>query len=533
MIAHENSRQALCLRLVVDAYAAAKCHVDNEGAGSKCHAQLDAMLKEMDDSSSDSSKMSSGSRTGSDYCVGPVSGLTMEEAIMAAADDVSEYLLTHVMPMLLLLLLPQQRSMQLYCFDSHHNVLTHLIVPSHLCLSQAIKAVVEARDRLLCEAAGREEKEVAAGQKGGEGGPSPGEDIVAHVTPPCHEATPAAAGNTEKVNGRGGRNHEGMMVVVQSESKQLSPSPSSSSLSLHQPLVNPVGVVGNLGPNSITPPFHLPFQVAVDDSCLYVADCGKHCLVVLDKHSLKELRVIGGRNTSEHLLLHQPVGVAVDGSHVYVVENGWHMVIALDKMTGKEEWRVGGGGESGQTFWGRLQQPLLRHPHHVVVDDKHVYVADAYDGQVVVLRKDTGEHVRTLHVLSGFKYIFNHNHRSNLPHGLALDPDKPNHLYISYGNNILVVNKVTAAPIRTFCTALDAGGKGSLPQPYALAIQGRYLYIADYRHGLVQVVDKNNGVHLGTPADNTGFSSPTGLAIDDQHLYVCDYGHHRVKIFSA
>ena len=202
------------------------------------------------------------------------------------------------------------------------------------------------------------------------------------------------------------------------------------------------------------------------------------------------------------------------------------------------------------------------HPCHVVVDDDNVLVADSYNGgRVVVLRKDNGHHVRSVSTTrrSDFRRCLRStplfSNHSTTAHGLAVDPDQPQYMYISYAKNrkIKVVDKVTGAKIRTIQTLKVPNGTGG-DEPYGLAVVGRYLYVADQYSHRVQVLDKHSGVHAATVGSNGSkvfflegdneppspgrgggwnlFSGPISLAVDNERLYVCDRNSHCLQVFA-
>jgi len=323
-------------------------------------------------------------------------------------------------------------------------------------------------------------------------------------------------------------------------------------------MVGSIGVEGE-GEGHFMAPQHL----AVDEERIYVADSGNDRVVVLDKTSLEQVHTID--------LLDHPVGVAADDAMIYTVEGGHRDVYgvrAIDKTTFEDRWRI----KSGQMGGGADYH--FEHLRHVVVDEDYVYVTDgSQGGRVVVVDKHHGYVLRSIKWGKGGSWRWGCLATnlcvplSPLPHGLAMDPHQPEHLFISFNKShrIEVVEKTTGRKVRTL-KVMASGGKG----PYGLAIHGRYLYLTDQHHHRVRVVDKGTGKHiatlgrtgtsskascgaLGMEDDDDGesaesssvgaspgrsgvgwgvLSSPSALVLDGHRLYICEGGAHRVQVFS-
>lgn len=109
--------------------------------------------------------------------------------------------------------------------------------------------------------------------------------------------------------------------------------------------------------------------VACDDSQVYVSDFGNGRIVVLDKATMSQVKVMDGVSGPSSKRLKHPSGVGVDDRYIYVAESNSHCVRALDKKTGAQVWRVG-TGKSGPN------QGQFHSPRQVLADKDYVYVAD-------------------------------------------------------------------------------------------------------------------------------------------------------------
>lgn len=91
-----------------------------------------------------------------------------------------------------------------------------------------------------------------------------------------------------------------------------------------------VATYGSLG--SGTTNFNIPYQIALDDENLYIADFGNHRLKVHRKSNLSFRYQFGtlGTNTTS---FHAPTGVAVDDKFIYIGNDGNHSILKFEKSS--------------------------------------------------------------------------------------------------------------------------------------------------------------------------------------------------------
>src|SRR5579863_798383 len=62
--------------------------------------------------------------------------------------------------------------------------------------------------------------------------------------------------------------------------------------------------------------------------------------------------------------------------------------------------------------------------------------------------------------------------------------------------------------------------------PFAVAVDGQHIYLADFFHGTIQRANLDGS--SADPAFITGAWSPRGMAVDGQHIYWATYGYGTV-----
>lgn len=94
-----------------------------------------------------------------------------------------------------------------------------------------------------------------------------------------------------------------------------------------------VATYGSLG--SGTSNFNLIYQMAVDDSYLYICDFGNNRIKVHNKSNLQFVKSFGTLgDVSFSTSIHNPTGVAVDDNYIYVGNDGNYQIMKLSKSTG-------------------------------------------------------------------------------------------------------------------------------------------------------------------------------------------------------
>jgi sugar lactone lactonase YvrE len=207
----------------------------------------------------------------------------------------------------------------------------------------------------------------------------------------------------------------------------------------------------------------------------------------------------------------KPYGVAIHQGKIYVCDtNSTVLVFDLEqKMFGPLK---------GATGLGALRQPI-----NIAIDaDGNKYVADSVRGQIVVFDRDD-EYQNAYGEPSNWRPV------DVVPFG--------NEIYVADAANgvVDVLDRQSGQIVRTI------GDKGEpaerLDRPTNLAIDGAgTLYVSDV--GRFQVVQFDHEGHfkgaIGKPGDNLGhFTRPKGVALDrDGHLYAVDAAFNNVQVFT-
>lgn len=222
-----------------------------------------------------------------------------------------------------------------------------------------------------------------------------------------------------------------------------------------------------------------------------------------------------------------PSGVAIDADgFVYVLDKNNNQV---QKFTADGQYPDG----KSETEWGQegTGPGEFDTPFGIAVFGDRVYVADTENNRIQVFQTD-GTYMSQWNSAGsegaldspsavavddqGFVYVADtDNHRI-----LKFDPSDPNvPLLAKWGK--------------------DGGGPGTAPgeffKPYGIAVNGKYLYIADRDNNRVQKIDTEGveaPVTWGSYGTKTGqFKLLQGIAVANGLVYVADVENHRVQVF--
>lgn len=261
----------------------------------------------------------------------------------------------------------------------------------------------------------------------------------------------------------------------------------------------------------------------------------------------------GGNNGGENVLatdavMFSPTGVAVRGDSMYIAEAGMHRIRRVDLTTGRIV-TIAGDGNPGYNSEVLAQLARLNAPMHVLIEGNYLFFADHGNHRVrqinltdgrIALVAGTGE--------SGSGGDGGNAQLAQLqyPSYLALYGTM---LYVTDAGNARVRRIDLGA--RTISTV--AGGGTStvdgiqattalLDAPAGIAVDERYLYIAEARGRRVRRVELSTGIIRtiagtgmagssgdGGQASVATFMHPVGVELYRDQLYITDSGAHRVR----
>ena len=239
---------------------------------------------------------------------------------------------------------------------------------------------------------------------------------------------------------------------------------------------------------------------------LIVAECGKHCITIIDPTNRKKIRSFGQRGNGQ-VQFYNPEGVAVTQDGRIVVSDCCNHRLQVLTAEGAFIATVGSEGS----------QPLhLKYPVGIAVrHNGQVFVSDNGNNRVQVLNADlTYSHC--------FGSKGTQPGEFNCPHDIAIDADGM--VYVAdYWNNR--VQKFT--PEGKLLAVIDSKGEGGgrLNHPHGLCVDANdTLYVAEYGNDTVSMFS-SKGMFLGYIGDSDGssFKLPRNIVSDHTgRLYISD-----------
>lgn len=193
-----------------------------------------------------------------------------------------------------------------------------------------------------------------------------------------------------------------------------------------------------------------PYGMAVDEECLYVCLYNTHSVGIYNKETGAQEGMLGGPGVFVN-----PVGLAVDGEELFVTEHAAHRLQVVRKRDG--------------TPVRRLEDPTLRSPFGLLLDETCVYISS-----------NTGNHVK-------------------------------------------VYSKETLQLVQT----VGEGGGQFLQSPISLTQEDDILFVGCNGNNLVQLYRKGTFEALGTIHN---VNQPYGAATHDNFLYLCCMGVSAVTV---
>ncbi len=295
-----------------------------------------------------------------------------------------------------------------------------------------------------------------------------------------------------------------------------------------------------------------PVGLCSDGVSLYVADRPQHVIRRIRMSDTGVSTFAGTAGTAGDMdevgtlaEFDSPSGICCDASNVYVADTNNHAIRIIDKTTAAVATFAGTintasfKDETGTNAW-------FNYPYGIACDDANLYVADASNYRIRKISKTTAE-VTTLagNGTSGSGDGTGTAATFGETRGLAVD-DRYVYVADTYNHTIRRIDKSTAEVVTLAGTAGASGttdGTGSSARfnnPWGLALNGPYLYVADEQNHKIRRLDLGTrevttvaGLNPMSFADGTlaaaSFNYPEGLVFEGSALYVADSSNHRVR----
>lgn len=299
-------------------------------------------------------------------------------------------------------------------------------------------------------------------------------------------------------------------------------------------------------------------HVATGDPRIFIADSGRHRIVVADRATGDVLAVYGdgrpgfvdGAAAAAQFDAPQGMELSADGQTLYVADTNNHAIRIIDTETGDVGTLIGTGSLGWPPAGGAAPDVALNSPWDVLRHGDLLYIAMAGHHQIWVLDLTTG--IAAPRVGNAREGVLNgpfDQAELAQPSGLALDTAGRLYFADSESSSIRVAD--VAAPQGT--TQLVAGGSAGLfdfgdvdgvgelarfQHPLGVVVWRDRLIVADTYNGRLRLVDpvsREVTTLLGSEqgwADGADprFYEPGGLAIDGDTLYVADTNNHAVRV---
>jgi len=242
-----------------------------------------------------------------------------------------------------------------------------------------------------------------------------------------------------------------------------------------------------------------------------------------------------------------PTGICSDGVSFYVADRTHHVIRKIRLADGEVSTFAGTAGTAGDTDnVGTLAG--FSSPSGICCDASFVYVADTVNQTIRKVDKASAA-VTTVAGFTGVPPAFadatGTAARFNYPWGIACDDA---YLYVADASNYRIrkIDKTTAAVATLAGNGTSGSGDGTgtaatFGETRGLAVDDRYVYVADTYNHTIRRIDKSTAevVTLAGTAgsagstDGTGsaarFNNPWGLALNGPYLYIADEQNHKIR----
>lgn len=303
--------------------------------------------------------------------------------------------------------------------------------------------------------------------------------------------------------------------------------------------------------------FDQPWGLAVLGGSVYIADTYNNTVRALNLSSLAVTTLAGvphlnsrgyHEDASPSLArMNSPTGMVSDGTFLYFVDAGNHVIRKASLASGATSLVAGMPGAAGSAD-GTGTAARFNSPRGLTYVSGNLYVVDRGNHSIRRINVASGA-VTTFAGTSGVSGSSNGVGAAAsfyYPVGIA---SNGTHLFVGDSwNNVVRRIALSDATVVTFAgttgsygTADGAPGTGRLDYPEGVAVDGNYVYTADYGSHLIRRADLATGnlttlaggANTAGSTDGVGtaarFQWPNSLAIDATYLYVSDSGNGKVR----
>ena len=270
-----------------------------------------------------------------------------------------------------------------------------------------------------------------------------------------------------------------------------------------------IGTIGGTAAGSGDTQFSTPRGIAVDDNYIYVTESGYRRIKKFDKTTLAFVsKACGTSSGSGNDQLNTPTGVFVDDNYIYIADTANNRIMIRNKDLNMTYYnKVSSSGAAGTTN-------NLNYNYGVTVDDNYIYITDYYNHR---LKKYNKSDYSLVSIYSGLSIT---TESITAPVGIVSDN---NYIYyLDMGLHRLIKRRISdMAVVGYFGGPYTGSTSTTLYNPYYLAIDDNYLYVADQSNGAVKKYNKSDLSWVYTYAPGTSIiRTTTGVAVDGNYLYL-------------
>jgi len=288
-----------------------------------------------------------------------------------------------------------------------------------------------------------------------------------------------------------------------------------------------------------------PGKVILHEGRIFIADSGRHRIVVADAGNGQILNVYGGDDagftdgSASEARFNQPQGMAVHNGVLYVADRNNHAIRAVELNTGNVSTVAGSGRKASWRMTGGIARNVdMRSPWDLVLRGDGLDVAMA--GSHQIWRYEFISARLYLLAGSGIENIIDGGFEKAAfaqPSGLWFSGD--GELFVADSETSAVrklnlksglVETLVGTGLFDFGLRDGPGRTAQLQHPLGITGNGRILYVADSFNNVIRSINIDDGVIVKT-LDVKGvgrLNEPSGMALSGKLLFVADTNNHRI-----